>query len=268
MGTRSTALDGKRSKSFLITGIVAMTFFLAMFWSQIIGLKTIDAKASNHSPYCGRGHTSHHAAHHHNWHHSNYSPKRLRHHRRNDSANHHKRHHHDMHHARCDDEPSPSESPSPSDSSRPGSTDAELTTSGGFANRLDAGDVLKACFDEALAALNTGDAVEFVDADGDITTLTNGGNATFKRGDGSDTQVGDDPSDELPESCPANQTLIITVTGAVADQNAAGDGIVNVPVQATDSAGVADLAGNEWNIADSDDTVFDLNAGNDAEVFE
>src|SRR5688500_20081785 len=91
------------------------------------------------------------------------------------------------------------------ETARPISTDAEQTTSGGFANRLDAGDVLKACFNETLRTPDAGDAVEFVDDDGDVTTLVNGQNATFALGPATTTDVGGN-TDALPEPRAANPT--------------------------------------------------------------
>lgn len=152
------------------------------------------------------------------------------------------------------------------DTTRPQSVDAELTTNANFETRLDSGDVLQACFNEALRAPDAGDAVVVQDNGGDVATLTNGGNATFTIG--SSTAVGDD-TDTAVEDCPANRALIITVTGAVTDSNTTGDGIVGVPVTATDSSGVTDVAGNSWNIAGSADKYFDTAdavTGTDAEA--
>ena len=145
---------------------------------------------------------------------------------------------------------------------RPQSVDAEITTNGaaGFADRLDAGDVLKVCFNEAMRAPDAGDAIEIRDNDGDIAVLTNGGNATFALGAAPTTDVGANP-DTTPESCSAANTLVITITGAVTDQNAnvaPQNGIINVPVTATDSAGVTDIVGNTWDIAASADKYFDF----------
>ena len=56
---------------------------------------------------------------------------------------------------------------------RPTSNDAELTTNGGFVDRLDGGDVIKLCFSEPMRAPDVGDAIQVNDGT-DIGTITNG----------------------------------------------------------------------------------------------
>ena len=81
-------------------------------------------------------------------------------------------------------------------------------------------------------------------------TLTNGGNATFALGTAATTDVGDGTT---TDPCPADQTLVITITGAVGATG--GDALLSVGADVTDSAGVTDVAGNNWDLSTGDVTV-------------
>lgn len=155
------------------------------------------------------------------------------------------------------------------DQAGPLARDTELTTNGGLQSRLDATDVIKVCFNEPIAAPTAGDRLLIDDAnDGDQALLTNGDNATFTLGAASTGDV----SANAVDNCPANQTLVVTLTGAPADQNAAaGDNVINVvggvAGDIIDAAGVTDVPGNAWNPAANGnlDVTIDVESGPEAQ---
>jgi putative cell wall-binding protein len=124
--------------------------------------------------------------------------------------------------------------PPESDTTRPRSVHVELSDAGS-AGRLDAGDVVRIAFSEQLAPPSSGAAVT-VHSGSAGATITNGSGATFQL-TSSDQIVGG-------ATRPAGTVLVVTLTASPAS-------VIDLPADITSQTGVADLAGNPWDIAAS-----------------
>jgi hypothetical protein len=147
--------------------------------------------------------------------------------------------------------------PGTGDAIAPTSSSATLTSSGGFANTLDAGDKIFIDFSEAMSI--AANAVVRV-TDSDCGTATQAGPAACS---GGNTNTVGDIICGTNASCVvqtgpagANTELVITMNGNptfIAAGSTAGS---QFPVVVTDSSGITDLSGNAWNLAGSPDKVF------------
>ncbi len=124
------------------------------------------------------------------------------------------------------------------DVTRPGIADARVTTDAGLQDRFDNGDVVTLSFSEAMNASTaaTGNFV-LTDGDGDTFNIDCAATAGCVLGDGGTPLT-------------PNDTLVATVNNTIADTNAAGNGVLNMPANiTTTNAAVADAAGNVVNLA-------------------
>ncbi|MDP9821619.1 cell wall-binding repeat-containing protein [Nocardioides massiliensis] len=133
------------------------------------------------------------------------------------------------------------------DTTRPTAVDTRFSTTGGLAGQLDQGDVFKVVFDETMAAPAAGATLQVRDTDGTIANLVNGTNATFALNTAAET-VGD-------VSRQAGRVLTVTLTGAPTILQAGGTVGVQNPADIVDSSGIADLAGNRFNVSTGDVTI-------------
>lgn len=137
--------------------------------------------------------------------------------------------------------------PGTPDTTGPLAEDAEQTTAAGFPGLVDAGDVIKVCFNEALGDVADADteAVQITDADGTVIQLTSGTNATFALNAAASTDTSNVAS---TTSCPANQELTVSVTGAPTVLTAGTTAGLDVATGTfTAAADIEDTSGNLWD---------------------
>lgn len=120
--------------------------------------------------------------------------------------------------------------PSNPDRVRPTSDDARIAQDFGMARVADTGDQLTVVFDEAMAGPQGGAFVQVTDAEGQSATLRNSGGATFRVED---------------------RTLTIDL-----DEPGVRAGFY--PLTITAAGGITDRSGNNWDVAESGATEFDV----------
>jgi len=129
----------------------------------------------------------------------------------------------------------------------PTSLDARVTTNGGFGTTLDAGDVVKIAFSEALSAPAAGAVVRAQDADGTVADMICGTNATCALNTASETLGGvvRDAQTVLTIGLTASPTIVTSGTTAT----------LRIGATVVDSAGITDVEGNPWSLDLSADIV-------------
>ena len=143
--------------------------------------------------------------------------------------------------------------PLSADTVAPAAIDTIQTTNAGLSSTLDAGDVVKIVFNEAIGAPVTGDTIRVTDTDTSpsVGDIINGTNAAFTLNAAAETVNG--------VSRAANIVLTITLSGDPTVVN--GGTALGIQQAATiiDQAGTADLAGNLFdpNPAGSQDVVIE-----------
>jgi hypothetical protein len=138
--------------------------------------------------------------------------------------------------------------PAPSDTSRPTSTYASVSTSAGTAGDLDAGDVIKIVFSEPLAPPASNASIQVSDGvPGGLTSasITAGINGTFTLNAAPEAVAG--------SSRAAGTVLTITLVNDPTESPSLVAGVQR-PATITGSSGLADPAGNTWNVGASADT--------------
>ncbi|WP_432523885.1 cell wall-binding repeat-containing protein [Kineococcus sp. SYSU DK006] len=141
------------------------------------------------------------------------------------------------------------------DTTAPTLTDVRLTTSAGLSGTLDTGDVITLAFSEPVAAPASGTPaiLRVRDADGSIGNINvygTGANATAAQAGAAQTING--------ASVPANQIVVVTLTGAIVTSAAGTNPDVQIPATITDQSGFADAATNALNVGGSADVVIDV----------
>ncbi|WP_432488480.1 cell wall-binding repeat-containing protein [Kineococcus sp. SYSU DK018] len=134
------------------------------------------------------------------------------------------------------------------ESDQPLSLSSRVVTNAGFTGDADAGDVFRIIFNEDMT-VTSGAALRFTDnVSNDAYQFTNGVNATFALNPASVTFTGSDAG-----TYSANRVLTVTVTGNPAPiaGTEATDLPASYPLTVTAAAGIADVAGNTWDIAGS-----------------
>jgi putative cell wall-binding protein len=139
-------------------------------------------------------------------------------------------------------------------------TDAQLTNDAVVEGLVDEGDVWELDFSEAMAAINDGDRIDLVDADGDTFRIV------------CDSAIGTIAADPTQGEALCELTaddadgvmndLTITITTAPTDRNAAGDAALEYPATITATNGLTDADGDnaEVDLANSADVVVDQEA--------
>jgi hypothetical protein len=138
------------------------------------------------------------------------------------------------------------------DTTPPTSTSALLSQSAGFANTLDTGDKLEFTFSEAMSV--AANAVIRV-TDSDCGNATNAG--PFPCPGGTTNTVADIICGTNATCTLSTSKLVLSITMSanptiVTAGSTAG---VQYPIVVTDSSGINDLSGNQWNLAGSTDRV-------------
>jgi len=139
-------------------------------------------------------------------------------------------------------------SPAVPDNAGPQSVFAQRTTNAGTAD-FDAGDVITVVFNETMAAPAANATVRLQDGDVTVADLINGGNATFA--------VNTDPMSAGGSVRPAGTVLTITLlappTTFLALVGTTPGLQAPAEVQSTGTTGIADQAGNLWDVGASGD---------------
>jgi hypothetical protein len=156
--------------------------------------------------------------------------------------------------------------PGSADALKPTSTSAILSVSSGFQNTLDSGDKLEINFTDTGCGTNCGMSVatnaviRVMDSDCGVTGAT--GTGTNPAGTPNTTCSGNLTFTVADIVCGTNATcsldtaktkLTITMTSNPTIQAAGSSAGVSYPVRVTDSSGVTDLSGNQWDLAASTD---------------
>ena len=144
--------------------------------------------------------------------------------------------------------------PATGDTTAPQSTLTNLTSSGGFANTLDAGDKIELRFNESMSVASNS-TIRVSDSDCGQPT----GNTLAACSGGLDRTVAD-------INCATNATctldtfggvtnarLIVLMTGNPTIVTAGSVAGAQYAIVVTDSSGITDLSGNAWDLANSGD---------------
>ena len=141
----------------------------------------------------------------------------------------------------------------------PAALDTEMTTNVGAANVTN-GDVIQICFDQDMRdsevdVVDT-ETVRLRDADGTVATLTQGGNATFRR---PDTTVA--VSAGTAAACANNRVVEIAVTSAVTPSVAGSNSTLDLPATIDAATNIQDTAGDQFQPAGDPDVTVDVEGG-------
>jgi hypothetical protein len=138
----------------------------------------------------------------------------------------------------------------PADETAPKAVDTRLTTDAGTADRIDVGDVIQLCFDDEMTdpaadgnIFQPNDEVLVLeDADGTEATLTDGGNATFRRGDASVTTI---EVEDGNVACDEDRAVEVIIGGGALNAEG-GDDVLDFGATFTLADNLEDDAGNEF----------------------
>ena len=141
--------------------------------------------------------------------------------------------------------------PTPPDTTGPVSVFATMTTKAGLIGTFDTGDVIKIVFNEPMIKPVEGAMVQLRDGDLTIAKIVAGpypgSNATFTSNSVAETVNG------VPR--PAGTVFTITLTGAPTITSPGVTTGLQVPADVTDRSGIADVAGNSWDLGSGDITI-------------
>ncbi|HEX9765191.1 MAG TPA: S-layer homology domain-containing protein [Nitriliruptorales bacterium] len=138
--------------------------------------------------------------------------------------------------------------PGPEDTTAPTSTYAKRTTDVGL-SAFDAGDVIKVVFSEPMAVPPAGATIRVSDGDLTFADIVDGTNATFTLNSSAEVVNG--------VSRGVGTVITITLTGNPTTVFPGVSPGVQAPATVEDRSGIADLAGNGWDLAGSADTSID-----------
>jgi putative cell wall-binding protein len=139
----------------------------------------------------------------------------------------------------------------PADTTAPAASATTLTTTGGLAGSLDAGDVVTVRADEAFAVPADGARIRVTDADGSVGELVCGTNVTCSLNSAAIAATPAGPN----AGAAAGTVLTLTVTGAptvIAAGTTPGSGL---PATITDLSGITDVAGNPLSLTTGNRTI-------------
>lgn len=148
----------------------------------------------------------------------------------------------------------------------PLSTDAYIVQDNN--GELDAGDSFRVVFNEQMRPVDADDRIQLTDNQGELVNLYCGGAAGGAAAQDSEVTCELNTADVTVNGTTYGPGRVLTVaTLATGEDYAAdntvtgGDGVVDYPATVTAQAGITDLDGNGWNLADSPDRVVDDEAG-------
>ncbi|MGH2473015.1 MAG: hypothetical protein ACRDG6_11550 [Candidatus Limnocylindria bacterium] len=129
----------------------------------------------------------------------------------------------------------------------PTSLDARVTTNVGSSSVLDAGDVVKIAFSEAMSPAAAGATVRARDADGTIGDLICGTNATCTLNTSPETLGGQSRAAQTVLTVRLTANPVIIASGTTAT--------LRIPATVIDRAAITDPSGDPWNLEGSTDIV-------------